>query len=331
VGRYDDALVEALEAYRLDPGGSTSHSVLAWIYLCLNRLADAQATVEAAIKLRVDNEQMHTVLLQIGFQRGDTALVARERAWAEQRSEATPWFLESEAEEAVWRGRLRDALAYLQQYEAWARERGAEQRGVVLRLRMARYEALCGKTAAALARVDRELAGGLAPHLKIEALKVVVSAGDLTRIARIIAELDKAGWPGASQPDSGFMVAYRAALETGRRHPDRALQILRPFEPFELGSSWGFIPLYERAQAHLAAGDWQAARTAFAKMLAHPTVSSGQKLLPMAQIGMGRALAAGGQIAESRKAYDSFFALWKEADPDLPLLGHARREYEKLR
>ena len=102
----------------------------------------------------------------------------------------------------------------------------------------------------------------------------MVSAGDLTRTARIIAELDQAGWPGAAQPDAGFMVAYRAALETGRRHPDRALEILRPFEPFELGSSWGFIPLYERALAHLAAGDWQAARTAFEKLLAHPGVRS---------------------------------------------------------
>jgi tetratricopeptide (TPR) repeat protein len=156
------------------------------------------------------------------------------------------------------------------------------------------------------------------------------SAGDVTRTSRIIAELDKTGWPGASQPDAGFMLAYRAALETLHRRPDRALQILRPFEPFELGFSWGFIPLYERAQANLAAGRWEAARTAFEKMLAHSGVSSAQKLLPMAQLGVGRALAAGSQRAESRKAYESFFALWKDADADLPLLGQARREYQSL-
>jgi tetratricopeptide (TPR) repeat protein len=331
VGRYDEALAEALEAQRLDPGGSATHSVLAWAYLCLNRLADARATVESAVALGVDSESLHTVLLQIGFHLGDTDLIERERAWAARRPEATPWFLESEAEEAVWRGRLRDAVRYLERYDAWARERGAEQRGVVIRLRMARFEALCGKTAEALARVDRELAGGVSPHLKIEALKVVVSAGDLARTARLIDELDRAAWPGVAQPDAGFMAAYRAALETGRRRPDRALEILRPSQPFELGFSWGFIPLYERARAHLAADDWRAAQAAFEKMLTHPTVSSGQKLLPMAQLGVARALAAGGQAAESRKAFESFFTLWRGADADLPLLAQARQEHARLR
>ena len=214
-----------------------------------------------------------------------------------------------------------------ERYDAWARERGAEQRGVVIRLRMARFEALCGKTAEALARVDRELAGGVSPHLKIEALKVVVSAGDLARTARLIDELDRAAWPGVAQPDAGFMAAYRAALETGRRRPDRALEILRSSQPFELGFSWGFIPLYERARAHLAADDWRAAQAAFEKMLTHPTVSSGQKLLPMAQLGVARVLCGlRGQAAESRKAFESFFTLWRGADADLPLLAQARQD-----
>lgn len=330
LGRYDEALSEALAAQRIDPNGSGTLTVLAWAYLCLNRLAEAQATAESAVALGVDNEALHTVLLQVGFHRGDADLIARERAWATHHPEATPWFLESEAEESVWRGRLRESLEYLRRYEAWAMERGAEQRGVVLRLRMARYEALSGRVADAMARVDRELAANPDPHLKIEALKVVVSAGEMTRTARLIGELDRAGWPRAAQPDAGFMTAYRAALETGRGHPDRALELLRPLGPFELGASWGFIPLYERGRAHLARGDHAAALEAFRKMLAHPAVSSGQKLLPLAQLGVGRALAAGGQVAESRQAYETFFALWKDADAGLPLLAQARREYARL-
>ena len=331
IGRYEAALGEALETLRLEPKHALSYQTVAQAYLFLNRLAAARQTVESAAALGVDTEMQHWILLQVGFLTGDSALVARERTWAASHEEATPWFLEAEAEDAVWHGRLRDALDFLERYEQWALARGAEHRASVLRLRMARYEALCGRTAEARARVTRELAAGLTSELKVEALKVAVSAGDLALVERLLDEVDREGWPGPSQPGGGFVLADRAALDTARGRPDRALERLRPFIPYELGMLWGFIPLFERAQAHLKAGDWQEARVACEKMLAHSTISSAQKLLPHAQLGVARALAAGGLTDQSRQAYARFFALWKDADPDLPLLAQARREAAALR
>lgn len=331
IGRFDDALTESLEALKLEPDVAGAHQTVARTYEALGRYDEARQVAEAAVARGLESEALHVTLLHIGFLTGDAALIAREREWAASRSEATPWFLEAEAEEAVWRGRLRASLEYLDRYQELARERGAQHRWTVLELRKARYEAICGFSDRAMARVNAQLArGDLGNDLVVDALKVSVSAGDLETTARIIADLDRQDWPKTEEPYAGFVQSYRAALERGRGRPDRAIELLGPIQPYELGLSYGLIPLHERALAHLAAGDWQQARDAFQRMLDNAGVFPGQKLLPLAQLGLARALAAGGQAAESRRAYEAFFALWKQADPDLALLAQARQEFQSL-
>ena len=327
MGRLEDGLAEALEAVTLEPTSALAHQAVAQAYESLNRYADARRVAESAIAQGLDSAALHTTLLHIGFITGDQALVAREREWASSRTTAAPYFLEAEAEEAVWRGRLRESLEFLDRYQALARERGAEHRWTVLELRKARYEAICGFSDRAMARVNAQLAGGrLGNDLLVDALKVTVSAGDVETTARIIDGLDSENWPKTEEPFAGFVRAYRAAVETGRGRPERALEILDPIKPYELGLGYGLIPLHERALAHLAAGDWVQARDAFQKMLDNEGIFPGQKLQPLAQLGLARALAAGGQIVESRGAYEQFFQLWRGGDADLPLLVQARRE-----
>lgn len=332
IGRFDEALPEALEGLALEPTSSAAYLAVARAQLALNRLDEVRTTVETALARGIGSESLHATLLLVAFLRGDAELLARERAWAQVNPEATPEFLEIEAEDAVWRGRLRDSLAHLDAYQAWSLQRGAEYRWIVLELRKARFEALCGFSDRARRRMGAQLATGkLGADLQVDALKVAVSAGDVARVEQLIAGLDRIGWPKGQEPFAGFVVSYRAALETGRGRPARALELLAPMVPYELGFNWGLIPLHERARAHLAAGDWQQARDAYQKMLDHPGVYSGQKLLPLAQLGVARSLAAGGLAAESRAAYEQFLTLWKDADADLPLLADARRELARLR
>ncbi len=330
-GHFAEALTEALEAQRLEPANASTFGIVARAYFALGRWGDARATAEDAIARGVATETLRSLLLQVGFITGDAALVGRERDWAATQPEATPYFLEFDAENDVWRGRLRQSLAALDTYQAWALQRGAEYRWTVLELRKARYEALCGLSVAARARMNRQLRSGkLDAGLKVDALKVAVSAGDMATARALVAEFDAAGWPKIEQPFAGFVLAYRAAIDTHAGRPQQALDRLAPFVPYELGLNWGLIPLHERALAHLKAGEWQQARDAFQKMLDHPGVFSGQKLLPLAQIGLARALAAGGQRDLSRAAYDEFLRLWEGADADLPLLAAARRERAAL-
>ena len=332
IGRFDEALSEAREAHALEPASAPTLSTLADAYLVTNRLGEARTTIEEAIARGMAGADAHATLLRVGFLIDDAALIAREREWAATATDAQPSFLEAEAEDAVWRGRLRDALMFLDRYQEFCRQREAAYRWAVLELRKARYEALCGFSARADARTAAQLATDkLGPELQVDALKVAVSAGSVALVERLLAGFDRTGWPKAEQPFAGFVLSYRAALETELGRPQQALDRLQPMIPFELGLDWGLIPLHERARAHLRAGQWEQARAAFQKMLDHSGVFSGQKLQPLAQLGLARALAAGGRAAEARAAYEKFLQLWAHADPDLPLLAEARRELASLR
>jgi len=330
-GRFDAALAESLEAHRLEPDSVVNLIAVGRAYLYLNRMADARATVEKAIALGGANASLHLILFQCALATDDEELLARVRVWAAAHPDlAAPMIVESEAEEAMNRGRLQEALGLLRQYETWATASEAPLTAMMVRLRMARFEALVGLRARALRRVDEEIRRGLAPGLKIDAVKVAISAGAFDLAARLLDEIEQGGLAVGVQPDATFVRAYRAAVDASRGRIDDALSRLAPLEPLDLGLAYGFIPLFERAQTHFLAGNWAMARAAYEKILAHSTLDSGRKLLPLAQLGLARTLARAGDIASSRRTYEQFFERWKTADPDLPLLAQARREYQAL-
>ena len=330
-GRYDAALSEAGEAVRLEPNSAMNLAALARAHLYLHQLAKARAVAEEALAHGGVSPMIHVILFQCALAGGDQGLLARVRAWAAEHPEAAGYWLDVEAEEAVNRGRLREAGSLLQQAGAWATAQGAPATASVLRLRIARYEALCGLGTQAMRRVDAEMSRpDVGPVLRMDAVKVAISAGEFDRAERLLDNLAREGHPGASQPGATFARAYRAAIAAHRGQPARALEMLAPLQPFELGLAYGFIPLFERAKAHLQTGDWANARLAFEAILAHSTVDSGRKLLPHAQLGLARTLARAGDAAASRRTYEQFFDRWRRADPDLPVLLQARREYDAL-
>jgi DNA-binding winged helix-turn-helix (wHTH) protein/tetratricopeptide (TPR) repeat protein len=331
VGRFEAALAESLEAVRLEPSSPVNLIAVGMAYLYLNRIADAHATAEKAIALGGVNRWLHVILLQCGFAADDGDLVKRERAWAAEHPDvAAAPFLEVEAEEAMSRGRLAEALRFLQQGEALAKTAGNPLTASSLQLRMAQFEALVGRRPEALRRLDDEMKRGLAPQLTIVAVKAAVAAGDLVRAERLLDRIERTVGAGAAQKTATLARAYRAAIDARRGRTEQALSILAPLEPIELGYTYEFVPVFERAKAHALAGHWAQARAAFEKILAHPTLDFCRHLLPFAQLGLARTLARAGDVSGSRRVYEQFFERWKHADPDLPLLGEARQEFAAL-
>lgn len=330
--QFEAALAEALEARRLEPKSPAPMVTLGRTYLYLNRIPEAVKAAEDGLAAGGTSPWLHFILFQSGLATDDRELLARERAWATQNPGlAAPYIVEGEAEDAMSRGRLTHALALLAEWEASAVAAGQPGRAAIVRLRMARFEALCGLRAEALRRVEQERRRGMDVGLTIDAVKVAVSAGDFTLATRLLDEAEREGVPPTAQPVATFVKAYRAAINAHEGRVDRALEALLPLEPLDLAPSLGFIPLYERAQAHYLAGDWPRARTAYEKILAHPTIDSGRKLVPLAELGLARTLVRAGDIPASRRAYEQFLARWKSADADLPLLAEARAEYQALR
>ncbi|MFQ5927058.1 MAG: hypothetical protein ACE5MH_06445, partial [Terriglobia bacterium] len=120
-------------------------------------------------------------------------------------------------------------------------------------------------------------------------------------------------------------------IELQRGNPARAIELLQTAARYELAGGGGLGTIYIRGQAYLAAGKGAEAAAQFHKILDHRGVDALSMLHPLAHLGLARAWAVGGETARSRRAYQDFFALWKDADPDIPILQEAKREYAKLK
>jgi len=128
-----------------------------------------------------------------------------------------------------------------------------------------------------------------------------------------------------------LLPAVGATAETARGNPSRGVELLQVSRRYEFGEFTSFWTAYIRGLAYLRAGAGGQASAEFQRILDHRGVDLTSFLCPLSQLGLARAAAVAGDAARSRKAYEDFFALWKDADPDLPVLREATREYQKLK
>ena len=128
----------------------------------------------------------------------------------------------------------------------------------------------------------------------------------------------------------------RAKLAVGKGNASEALETLRAALPYELGratySSYGWsslYPVYVRGEAYLAAHQGKEAAAEFQKVLDHRGIVLNEPIGALALLQLGRAYASQGDTAKAKTAYQHFLTLWKDADPDFPVLKEAKAEYAK--
>jgi eukaryotic-like serine/threonine-protein kinase len=131
-----------------------------------------------------------------------------------------------------------------------------------------------------------------------------------------------------------WLPTIRATVEINRNNPAEAVEILQGAAPYDLGGpppiSGTLYPVYVRAQAYLLMKKGNEAAEDFQKFLDHRGVVVNFPLGALAHLGLGRAYALQGNTVKARAAYEDFFTLWKDADPDIPILIAAKAEYAKL-
>lgn len=125
-----------------------------------------------------------------------------------------------------------------------------------------------------------------------------------------------------------YLPSVRAAQALAERQPAEAIALLQGTEPFAgIRDYW---PTWLRGEAYLQQGDGVAAAGEFRRILASSGMYLDSPLLPLAHLGLARAAARAGDLAQSRASYEEFFEVWTSADSDLPVLVRARREYADL-
>jgi eukaryotic-like serine/threonine-protein kinase len=132
-----------------------------------------------------------------------------------------------------------------------------------------------------------------------------------------------------------WLPTIRAAMELDNNNPAHALVLLEPAAPYELGQPSQFqlgtmYPVYAKGEAELASHNGPAAVAEFRKFLEHTGVTVNFPLGALAHLGLARAYALSGDAAKARPAYQEFLTLWKDADPDIPILKEAKAEDAKL-
>jgi len=197
-------------------------------------------------------------------------------------------------------------------------------------------EALFGN--ANVARQNAAAAVALAPgsrDAEAQAALAYALAVDAARAQSLADDLAKR-FPQDTVVQSVWLPTIRAQIETGRKNPARSIELLQVAAPYELGMISGNAPnsclyaVYVRAEAYLSAQQGQLAATEFQKILDHRGLLWNCATGALAHLGLARAYAMQGDTAKARAAYQNFFALWKDADADIPVLIAAKAEYATL-
>jgi eukaryotic-like serine/threonine-protein kinase len=327
IGKHQESLERALETMRLDPNAALSHQVLARAYLGLGRIAESKAIRAKQIDLKLDGTADHRALYGIAFLEGDDPGMHRQLDWAKGRPDEF-LLLESSAEAAAFSGQMEKSRElYRQAIESAQRGKFVESVAGIT-ARSAIGEARVGNTDQA----GRQALAALAMDRSRETLPfagIALAAGDVTQANAVADELSKR-FPLDTFVNNIWLPLISAEIEFGRGSPAKAVDLLQPATPYELGWEARLLPIYTRGQAYLKAKQGREAAAEFQKLLDHRQICFTSAICSLAHLQLGRARVLTGDKAGARTAYQDFFALWKDADPDVPILKEAKSEYAKL-
>jgi serine/threonine protein kinase/Flp pilus assembly protein TadD len=326
LGEFDKAAQNALQAVRLDPDDYIAYSSAAYAYMGLNRLADAQIVIENAQKHKIDSPRLHYDLGLIALAEGDEAKLQREDSLAKNSPEDEYFLLERDAELAASRGQLRHARELYDQGSAMAEHIGLKESAVGNLVTRAFVGAMLQDCAEARRGAAATLPRSVTADLMLKLADVYAHCGDDGRALKLVAE-------GTKLRPSDTLLRFveapkiRAVLEMNHGRALRALELQRMALPYDRNATES---LYTRASAYLQAEQGSQAVKEFERVLALKNYWPPDLIVPLAQLGLARAYTRLHDQQKARAAYKDFLTLWKDADPDIPILKEAKAEYAKL-
>ena len=331
IGQREKALEMASEAMRLDPKDRFANQNLAVAYLAVNRFDEAKAVAERATAQGVDSFSTHYTLYQIAFMRGNASGMHREVAWAAGRpDEAYMLFMEAFSEYGS--GRVAKARDTTNQAVSLAQRLGLKESAASVRALAGECEAAVGNLAEARQQISEALMLSKGQNARMMSALVLAQTGDVGRATNMVDDLVKER-PLDTLLNSIGVPTARAIVEIQRNNPAQAINLLKAAVPYELGvgpGAGGYLTNYVRGEAYLLAREGDKAAGEYQKILDHRGLDPTSPFYPLAQLGLGRAYALQGNKVKARTAYQDFFAMWKDADRDIPLLKEAKAEYAKL-
>jgi DNA-binding winged helix-turn-helix (wHTH) protein/tetratricopeptide (TPR) repeat protein len=325
LGNCEKALEEAHEALRLDSDDQDSYATVGYLFMCLNRLDEAQAAFKQAEERHLESEDLLSGRYSLAFLKGDADGMARV---AESAPADKTLLLVLQGFTEAYYGRLRKARELLRRAVESAKQNGAVDTAASFQAFGGLIEAYLGDLQHARADADAALRLTANRDAQTAAALALALAGDTEHAEKLTAELNK-NFPLDTGVQRVWVPMIRGAIALSRKNPAKAIELLRVTSPYELGTP-RLLPIYERGQAYLMLHNGSAAAADFQKVIDHPGIVREFPVGALAHLGAARAYALQGDTAESRAAYQDFLSLWKDADPDIPILKQVKAEYAKL-
>ncbi len=345
-GQYEKAVESTRQGLRLAPNRITVYENLANYTLALQRFDETRQIIHEAQARKLDDYIVHNALYGLAFLAADSAAMADQRRWfaAQPAYQNVGFALASDTE--AYAGHLNKAREFTRQAVDSAIRTDSKENGAIYLAIAAQREAAYGHAAEARQAAAKALK--LAPTsqgAESEAALAFAAAGDTVRAEALAQELEKR-FPLDSQMQSLWLPAIRAQVALHKKNPALALNAFPAASPIELGEIQFVINIsclnhvYVRGEAYLAAGQGSAAAAEFQKILGHSGLVWNCWTGTLAHLGVARANALQARTSQAADAnaahiralaaYKDFLTLWKDADPDIPVLKEAKAEYAKL-
>jgi eukaryotic-like serine/threonine-protein kinase len=337
IGDYDQAATFAQQALRLDPGSAAWYENLATAYIALQRLEEAQNVIDQAFARKLDDPSMHADLYALAFLRGDPAGMEREMAWSVGKPGGEDNMLALQADTEAYRGHVQKARELSRKAVEVAQNAQLNEPAAIWQGIAALREAVYGNVEEARKGADKVME--IAPNSRdaqILAILVLARTGDVRRAQTMMDDLVAANVSNTIV-QSAWLPTVRAQAAMIAQKPTEALGLLDSVKPYERGQLIGnlsyscMIPVYLRAEAYLGANRGPQALAEFQKLIDSKGVVGNCWSGALAHLGQARAQAMSGSTGAARNSYQEFFALWKDADANIPILKTARTEFAKLK
>jgi serine/threonine protein kinase/tetratricopeptide (TPR) repeat protein len=329
LGRYPEAQKEAQRAVELNPNNVTGRDNLTSIFIAQGMFDEAAQANEELAKLSPDFLGVYQTRYVLAFLRGDQATMAALESAAKANSDAGDAF-SAFAAKAAYYGKFKQSEALgAQAREMFKSQKRVENAGQLM-LVMATREAAFGRCPQA----KQNITAGLA----LDRGRISLSAAgfasgicqDTTQAQTVIDEMSKR-FPLETGTVECAIPMIKALLELNRGNAQSALQILEPLRRRELGIFVGVLTNYLRGECYLKLRMGSEAAAEFEKVIAAKGIDVFAVEHVLSHLELARAAVITGDTAKARKEYQDFLAIWKDADPDVPMLVEARKEYEALK
>ncbi len=336
-GNYEKSIEVTRKAIEIDPDFFPGYVNLAGTYGYVGRLADAEATLQAATDRNLQNPFILITRYQIEFLKGDQAAMERAAVLGRGKPGVGDWLADQEALVMAYSGHLQQARAMSRQAVDSAQQANQREMAALFEDVAALREAFFGNIAESRRSAMAALALSKGRDVQFGAAFALALAGDSLQSQTLADDLEKR-FPEDTEVRFAYSPAIRAQLALNHGEPSRAIELLQTAARYELGAPVSAIggyfgalyPVYVRGEAYLALHRGAEAVVEFQKILDHRGIVINDPVGALAHLQVGRAYAVLGDTTRAKTNYGDFLTLWKDADRDIPVLTQAQTEYAKL-